>query len=1041
MKYNGQSYTTALFKLLACSILMLCTSLMSFAQPAPSYTTWTGNTDAADWDKEANWSNGKPNKDKDVIIPADCTTYPVCNENSECNYIYIASGARLGNQHLLTYKQAFVDVTIPTNRYVRLIPPLRETYSGDFFTKEQGGVWDGYFTAASYEPTDEKNRVFPGATYQSLFSEAATEVDAYQNYTVASVQTGWTSPKNALNTKYKALQGIDVWVDDGHTGENDNNKTATFRFPSEEEEYAYFDLNGKQQTFGEKVPRSKDESGKFVYDENTCDDYGNYNLNYWREAGSDNPMFCVGNPAMAYLDVKKFLDGNSNNITPFIYLHNEVYGGRGTETILYYNNAEETLHQVQADYTGNKDENIPPTDPSTPLDNYYIRPTQGFRVMPGGTTLHAVEPGLIGAVSGTYRQREYYTKKDEKEETTAANNNTFNMSISIDPTDPYKAELSNLIGVGNVYATINKEEGTLTIKNGSPIRFVDNTWENGDKTLYIYGCKSNDVEFSDDYIEYKEESLLGSGWFSTKYYTKYITNIGDDVVFSYGYDNNGNIIIKQKNPFVIYSQQTSYEAKTIPYKDSECVAWYVYDNISATKSSNLGQNFILPEAEGVYESIVQSITNTGSVIDDVSIGGYGNIILQHINGTSDLVIISGLYPGVTSNVIGTIVQEGTSYKLTIPAGQIVKQTDQNDPSKNWHLYYENGRKDLVLTWDNGTWRGTKELNGRAQISRQNSTPSGTSPGFYLGDKFKVTVSGKDWLGRPTNKEETHYQFSLTNRKELPNNSSGNTSIENEITASQNLNLLTLIFTPEMFEPNPVINPSAAPQRRKVQAKEASPLITITAQGAEYSGSTLLVKNEKARAAYSAMEDAPLADINKQSFCIASLAGEQVVGVNVFDNMDIIPLFLQGDAQALSLQFNNIEALNYEAELYDAVEENSTPITPGNCSIDIQLYGDQAAGRFFIRKKESVTPPNDATDLSSANTDWTAHAWCPAPGTLVITSGLINKVGNIRLFNLAGQELINTTCKDIHTIKSLSSGIYIVKVSKNNEVKTLKVQVK
>lgn len=1039
MKYNGQSYTTALFKLLACSILMLCTSLMSFAQPAPSYTTWTGNTDAADWDKEANWSNGKPNKDKDVIIPADCTTYPVCNENSECNYIYIASGARLGNQHLLTYKQAFVDVTIPTNRYVRLIPPLRETYSGDFFTKEQGGVWDGYFTAASYEPTagvgpDSKNRVYPGATYQSLFSEAATEVDAYQNYTVASVQTGWTSPKNALNTKYKALQGIDVWVDDGHTGENDNSGTATFRFPSEEKNYDYFDVNGKQQTFGEKVPRSDEESGKFVYDKNTSDNDGNYNLNYWREAGSTNPMFCVGNPAMAYLNVKEFLKGNSNNITPFIYLHNEVYGGRGTETILYYNKADGTLHQVRTNYDGETDSDIPSTDPSTPPDIDYIRPTQGFRVMGGSTAMHAIEPKLIGFATGTYREREKYNNND----LTDVEKIEFTMAISIDPSDPTKVEISNLIGMGNVHAIVDPEAHTLTIPNETPIRFIDGSW-NGERnaTLYIYGCTECTEDGCIEGIKFSEVEF-GS---NNKYSTKYVTNIGADVVFDYYDDVDQHPIIRQRNPFVIYSEKM-YKAITegegeepiIPYlNETEYVAEYVFDQITTSKEYTFSSDFILPEAEGVYKSKVADVIKEGGLWgiggdgpEGVNKGEYSNITLRRITGTYDIVHISGLYPDKPSNVIGIIKKEEIEgeedkYTLEIAEGQIVKLNDINNPSQNYHLYVKGRGENIILTWDNEKrWKSNKQ----AQISRQNSNPSsGSSRGCYLSNTFK---------------DNNDNNFGLERTGDL---TSGSGSSLSEIHKSQNNNFLTLQFTPDMFVTNPS-NPTQAPQRTNKQSNsKASSLVTITAHGNQTYGSTLLVKQTKARAAYSAMEDAPLADINKQSFCIASLAGEQVVGVNVFDNMDIIPLFLQGDAQALSLQFNNIEALNYEAELYDAVEENSTPITPGNCSIDIQLYGDQAAGRFFIRKKESVTPPNDATDLSSTNTDWTAHAWCPAPGTLVITSGLTNKVGNIRLFNLAGQELINTTCKDIHTIKSLSSGIYIVEVSKDNEVKTLKVQVK
>ena len=466
------------------------------------------------------------------------------------------------------------------------------------------------------------------------------------------------------------------------------------------------------------------------------------------------------------------------------------------------------------------------------------------------------------------------------------------------------------------------------------------------------------------------------------------------------------------------------------YKSKDdCLAWYVYEGISSTKNNSLGDAFILPEAEGVYKSNVYSKTNQ-DILSDIKTGEYGNITIHRIKGTTNQVLISGLYPGETSNVIGTISKSGDTYTLTIPAGQIVKQTDKNDPSKNWHLYYEkdNRKHDIALTWDKNSliWYGKNESGGRGQISQQNSNPSNSSPGFYLG---KLTEDG--WL---TDK----YQFSLTRTGDLDSNT-GDNSIENEITISQNKNFLALNFTPEMFVVNPEINPSAAPQRRKVQAKEASSLITITAQGEEYSGSTLLVKSEKGRAGYSNREDAPLSDISEQRFCMASLAGEQVVGVNVFNETDIIPLYIQGEAQKLTLSFGNIEALGWEAELYDAVEESSTDISKGECKIEIQLHGDQPAGRFFIRKKSGGSTPGEATSMEKEK-EWAPQAWSPTKGTIVIMSQAADMQAEVMVTNVAGQSVVYEKASSIHTLRNLLPGVYVVQLRIGNSYWNKKVLV-
>ena len=723
------------------------------------------------------------------------------------------------------------------------------------------------------------------------------------------------------------------------------------------------------------------------------------------------------------------MKGNEH-VTPFIYLHKEENEGRGTETILYYNEGLDELIQVPfvEDGTMPETNDAPVIADNSPLR--YVKPTQGFRVMSGGTTLHAVEPGLIGSITYQYTTVSYAIRGNNNSHQTPTTSGEVTMSIALDPSDPYKVELNNLVNHGNVEAIIDPEQGTITIPNGTPIRFIDGSWKpSGDKTLYIYGCTGPTAILSDYYTYY------------SNYKVKYATNLGSDVVFTYTKYPDGSIKIEQQNAFVIYTDDM-YEAiiegetpNYLYYQSADnCIAWYVYEGISSTKNNSLGDGFILSdteldEIEGVYSC---SITKNQDV-PNVETGEYSGIILQHIKGTYDQVLIRGIFPESTDDVIGTISKNGNQIKLKITQGQTVKKSDNPDnPSESYHLYLTNiedprtfagiivleqkYRYDVDLTWNamEEQWAST-DNNRFAQISKLNNN---SAPRLFMnnGNKFVLT------------------------RKFGLDSDNGDVSIENEIfTGQQNLNLLALDFTPEMFVTNPNINPSAAPQRRKVQAKEASSLITITAQGEEYSGSTLLVKSEKGRAGYSNREDAPLSDISEQRFCMASLAGEQVVGVNVFNETDIIPLYIQGEAQKLTLSFGNIEALGWEAELYDAVEESSTDISKGECKIEIQLHGDQPAGRFFIRKKSGGSTPGEVTSMEKEK-EWAPQAWSPTKGTIVIMSQAADMQAEVMVTNVAGQSVVCEKASSIHTLRNLLPGVYVVQLRIGNSYWNKKVLV-
>ena len=1052
-------------------------------------TTWTGNA-SSDWNNANNWTQGIPSSTTDVIIPNNCTRYPDCVTGSTCRNIYIAGNARIGQQHLLTYTKAFVDVTIPTNRYVRITPPLKETYSGDFFTREQGGEWSE-FTAAQYKPTDGtngKNRVYPGATYQSLFSETSTQRGNYGETAVSTFTSGWADPKNALNTKYKALQALDVWVDTKEDG------VATFHFPSQETTYYYYDQNGKKQSFGETTTRTA-ESGRFVYD----DAYANgiYDIKYDRSNNVNDPAFALGNPTMAYLDIREFLRLNgSSNITPYIYRHNETSLDRGTETILYYNKSTDKLYQVNNtnETTGTE---VPATDPRN-----YIAPAHAFRMVSIPT-----EPRLIGRYSCTYscpeiklyrRKRKYNAKRVKWEwtyENTSVSSSKESHTLTIKPneTSPDQVVLVNFAGKGtSINATVkptDENHGTITIKNGTEISYANNDWMNGDKKLYIYGANTktptltpssfaeSNYSQGGQYVHTDNPGNLNIGFVFFDYYSQYATNLNYDIVIDYTIANNGTLSLSLRNGFAIYNQElikngtkTNLVKKSVfdnqnsvVFDDDSnknnksrgnLVAWWVYNDMTASKGTTSTQDvFILPAALGNYSVYTrfENTENAPSGVDEARDAETNyHMTIRRYGNTYDQVTISGFYPGHDSYVMGTITYDGSKYTLTIPDGQLVKKNSETDNTKNYYLYGSRGtennevrtQSDIILVWSkNGEKKDCWATpsgddsnlikNIHAQVSLGNGKqPSNTNPGFYLyrSTKHNTTLS---------------YNFLILVRTDqyIEENTTGTPPPSQETTVTQ----VALRFTPDMFKANPAITSGAslAPRRQGQEDTVASPIVNIRATGEGISGNTLIVQDSTASNAYSMTEDAPLFDVQDYNFCLATLAGEQLVGVNVLKDADIIPLYIQSSTETLTLHFDNVEALGDNIELYDALTEDSTHITSGS-TVNITLYHGDEAGRFFLRRRaqqqEPTKPDGPATGISTTTTPYALHAWSPMQGIAVVNAEQVPQGAHLHIIDMNGRIIYNTPLRPIQTVRGLTSGVYILKVSDSTTCQEVKLLV-
>ena len=1011
--------------------------------------TFIWRTDASNskWSDPNNWyvcydgstftSNAVPMQSNNVIIPAGASIYPnIVTGNCYCNCIYLEAGARLGGQYLLNYNKAFVDVKVPANRYVRITPPLRDTYAGDFFTAEQGGEWTNFTPAklsAVVEGTLDKggrNRT-THATYESLYASTFQTLDPYGGTATHSVRSRWEAPYNSMEYKYEEGQGFDIWMD-----YDDNNDFATFHFPSGETQYDYFsEKEGKVVSKSGTIVRD-DHQYRLAFD-NTNTNRGYANLVFSRNAGATEPAFVVGNIGQAYLSIFNFLKTNVENMTttPFLYKHTPVLldNGHGKQTVYFYLSSgggrlfKAEPQAVQIDPNG-----VVTLPSGTEVDKKapetMIAPNEAFMIMAGESKITSAEPHLIGNFSGTYR---YYgvpfqkvdgstIKKDgmaggKPDELTR----DFVFSIATDPNDVYRVRIGNFVGRGYVWGTINPQKKTLTIQAGTAVTYVDNnSWENGDRILRIYGCDDDKLAFT-DWFTYKSDSYNLFYTYEAK--TKKVTNAHSDIVFDYTVDVvNGIAKFTLRRPFVIYSEEYNlYSNKNKPTyrkdqgaynstpmgllqnQQEECESFFVYDQLSGSKTFvEHEEPFIYPEIEGKYEANVSSITGTPQ--GGVAIGTYQSITIERILGNYDHVLIDGLYPNCTNTpVVGKITFSDGKYHLTIPEAQLVNEQDANNTSANYFFYIKGRNKTIEMVWDNGakTWT---QPGYQLQISHLNANPSSSSDGFIIGDGTNGVLH-----------QTEHIEHD-----------------DNILLSSQN-DRLQVSFTPQMFAANVSELQIAGASLHAPARVEDNPIVSITANDGTYQTSTLIVVDEYADNDFRKKEDAPLFDIHKSAFCLGTIAGTQLVGINSIAELDNLPLYVSASA---TIVCNNIEALGDEVELYDAINDISTPIH-NNQPLQLHIADGEQAGKYYLRL---ASAPDDIPSDDNSFTEVNTVVYSPARATIVVNSS--QPAEEMQVYDMAGQLVASVQNVQRHQFTGLQQGIYVVKITHANNTKQVKVTV-
>ena len=293
----------------------------------PNVVQWTGDASAV-WGDDANWKARKadgtlmdvgfaPLPETNVIIPtlAD-KPYPIVTTDDHypmdvnhlpnaCNDIYFAPSAMIHNQHLLQYNRAFVDMTITPATWNSMAPPLKGMYTGDMYVPHSGNWESGTnkestepFVVNSFDGTRTSSAAY--AFWQSIYNKRVPTYheNGNQSYPAITEDVKFVET-NSLGHPLTPGTGYQVL---GY-GPNNISGNIIVRLPKPDTYYSYYYSNGTPSDQGVSVTHSP----KLAFEP---DANGDMYITLTNALASNQFMF--GNPAMANIDMAKFLEDNKS---------------------------------------------------------------------------------------------------------------------------------------------------------------------------------------------------------------------------------------------------------------------------------------------------------------------------------------------------------------------------------------------------------------------------------------------------------------------------------------------------------------------------------------------------------------------------------------------------------------------------------------------------------------------------------------------------------------------------------------------------------
>ena len=245
--------------------------------------------------------------------------YPLTinHDGYACRNIYFAPGAKIHNQHLLEYENAFVDMQLTSTKWNMMSAPLKDMYAGDMFIPHSGDYLNGSlikennpFEVSSFLGTRAGDAAY--AFWLSFYNRDV--ITRYEgNKEVTSTATAEFRESNSLTNPLEVGQGFQLLG----FGPGDNMEELIIRLPKPDREYYYFSPSG-EPTSSVPIP-SRNEAYRLAYE--PTDDQMTITLTNTVESNS----FVFGNPTMGYIDMRALLADNTNFSSEFYYMQNDSW--------------------------------------------------------------------------------------------------------------------------------------------------------------------------------------------------------------------------------------------------------------------------------------------------------------------------------------------------------------------------------------------------------------------------------------------------------------------------------------------------------------------------------------------------------------------------------------------------------------------------------------------------------------------------------------------------------------------------------------------
>ena len=237
-----------------------------------------------------------------------------------CNQIYFAPEAKIHNQHLLHYEKAFVDMQITAGKWNMMSAPLKKMVSGDMFIPHTGKYNEGG-AGLRAEPNPFEVSAFQGLRHRDaayLFYQHFYNQTVYSHYedggTTSAASIGFEE-SNSLSQPLQAGGGYSLYGV-GMVGK----ETLTIRLPKPDTVYYYYTSTGVQSTNKTSVDRGENnESYRLAFDAPHDAEHEDQKMEIPLTNHTATDRFLFGNPTMAYIDMKLFLETNSAVLNPVFH--------------------------------------------------------------------------------------------------------------------------------------------------------------------------------------------------------------------------------------------------------------------------------------------------------------------------------------------------------------------------------------------------------------------------------------------------------------------------------------------------------------------------------------------------------------------------------------------------------------------------------------------------------------------------------------------------------------------------------------------------